>query len=75
MYQVTISEAQNKLVDLVNAARKGRVVFIMQNGEQVAQIVPVAKTTRQPQFGIAKGLIQMADDFDAPSDHFSEYMQ
>ncbi|MBX3058898.1 MAG: type II toxin-antitoxin system Phd/YefM family antitoxin [Anaerolineae bacterium] len=75
MFQVTINEAQKKLIDLINAAMRGEEVFIMQNGEQVAQIVPVAKVKRQPQFGSAKGLIRMADDFDAPLDDFADYMQ
>jgi hypothetical protein len=30
------------------------------------QLVPVLPSERRPQFGSAKGLIVMADDFDAP---------
>lgn len=29
---------------------------------------------RVPKFGCAKGKFRMADDFDAPIDHFDEYM-
>jgi len=32
------------------------------------------KKKRAPQFGCAKGKFRMADDFDAPIDHFDEYM-
>ncbi len=67
MYQVNINEAQKKLLDLITAAIKGEEVFIMQNGKQIARIVPVAETKRQPQFGSAKGLISMSDDFGSKS--------
>ncbi len=29
---------------------------------------------RTPKFGCAKGKFKMSDDFDAPLDHFNEYM-
>jgi hypothetical protein len=33
-----------------------------------------AKLVRVPRFGCAKGKFRMAEDFDAPIDHFSDYM-
>ncbi len=50
--------------------------------KQLFQIVPVLnrrfvkldKPKHKRQFGSAKGLIAMADDFDEPLDDFQEYM-
>ncbi|RYE90025.1 MAG: DUF2281 domain-containing protein [Cytophagaceae bacterium] len=50
--------------------------------EQVRDFVAFLKTRhpqpepplKQRQFGAGKGLISMADDFDAPLDDFKEYM-
>ncbi|MPR35489.1 DUF2281 domain-containing protein [Salmonirosea aquatica] len=33
-----------------------------------------AKPERVPRFGCAKGKFRMAEDFDAPIDHFNDYM-
>ncbi len=38
------------------------------------QVIPIASTKPRPQFGSARGLIQMSDDFDAPLADFDEYM-
>jgi len=73
MCQVTISQAQSQLPDLVNAAMSGDTVYIVGEG-QLVQLVPVAAANR-PQFGSAAGLISLTEDFDAPLDDFREYMQ
>ena len=74
MFQVGLDEAKVKLVDLIEAAIKGEEVFIVKERGAVVQLVPVAKRKRQPQFGSAKGLIEIADDFDAPLEDFEPYM-
>ena len=74
MYQVTFDEAKGKLLTLINAAIKGERVLIFKDDQEVVQLVPVVPPERRPQFGSAKGLIMMADDFDAPLDDFAEYM-
>jgi len=56
------------------------VYFAKLRGERVkdqeykVKLVSVKKNQRHPQFGSAKGLITMADDFDAPLENFKEYM-
>ena len=72
MEQVTLSEAQMRLSDLVNTAIKGQAVFITQDHQRIVQLVPVKLPRRHPQFGSAKGLIAMADDFDAPLADFDQ---
>ena len=74
MYQVKLAEAQVRLSRLIDAAIKGEVVFILKDEQQVVQLVPVEPPVRRPQFGSAKGLIVMSDDFDAPLEDFKEYM-
>lgn len=75
MYQVNLIEATMRLSDLFDAAISGEEVFIVKNDQQAVQLVPVVLPQRRPQFGSAKGLIVMADDFDAPLADFGEYMK
>ena len=74
MEQVTLIEAQTHLTDLINAAFKGKTVLIAKNKRQLVQLVPVMHTAKRRHFGSAKGLITMADDFDAPLADLNEYM-
>ncbi len=74
MQQITPGEAQKHLPDLIKAALDGKKVFIIQEGAvQAVQLVPVTLTERRPQYGSARGLIKMADDFDAALADFDEY--
>ena len=50
-------------------------VVITQNEQPVLKIVPVAAGQPRRRSGSAKGLLTMADDFDAPLDDFKEYME
>ncbi|MDP9315494.1 MAG: DUF2281 domain-containing protein [Chloroflexota bacterium] len=74
MHAVTLDEAQTQLMDLVEAAISGETVVITKDGQYV-QLVPILHPTQRPQFGSARGLIWMADDFDAPLPDFDEYMR
>lgn len=74
MYRVDVDDAQHRLLDLVNAALSGEDVFIVKNNQQTVHLTPVTLPERYPQFGSAKGLIEMSDDFDAPLEDFAEYM-
>ena len=73
MQAVTVDEAKTQLVDLVDAAMSGETVVITKDGQQV-QLIPLPPRIGRPQFGSARGQIQMADDFDAPLADFDEYM-
>jgi antitoxin (DNA-binding transcriptional repressor) of toxin-antitoxin stability system len=74
MYQVKLDEAKVRLLDLIEAAIRGEDVFILKDDHPVVQLVPLEPAKRHPQFGSAKGLVVMAEDFDAPLEDFSEYM-
>lgn len=73
MQKLGIQEAESRLRDLIEDAMQGKEVFIVKNSSQVVQLVPVKPQVRRPQFGSARGLIEMADDFDAPLDDLREY--
>jgi antitoxin (DNA-binding transcriptional repressor) of toxin-antitoxin stability system len=69
--KVRLDEARDRLLQLVDAAIKGEEVFILKDEQQVVQLVPVEPPVRRRQFGSARGLIVMSDDFDAPLEDFS----
>lgn len=75
MVQVSIQEAQNKLPDLINAVLQGEQVLIKKDEQHKIQLVPFQREKPKPQFGSAKDMIEMADDFDAPLDDFDSFMQ
>ncbi len=71
MTQIAIKQAETQLTQLVQAARRGEDIVLMENDTPVARLVSIAepesKPKPRPQFGSGKGLIlYMAPDFDAP---------
>jgi antitoxin (DNA-binding transcriptional repressor) of toxin-antitoxin stability system len=73
-YQVKLDEAKVRLLDLIEAAIRGEDVFILKDDYPAVQLVPVEPPKRHPQFGSAKGLVVIAEDFDTPLEDFGEYM-
>jgi antitoxin (DNA-binding transcriptional repressor) of toxin-antitoxin stability system len=51
-----------------------RPTFQSKDDRPVVKLVPVAALKALPLFGSAKGLITIADNFDAPLEDFDEYM-
>ena len=75
MHQVSIEEAKTTLPDLIEAAVGGDDILIAKDDQHIVKLVPVSGTKPVPQFGSAKGLIEMAEDFDAPLEEFDEYAE
>jgi len=75
MVQVSLEEAKSKLSDLVNAALLGEKVIIHKDDTHQIQMLPLISNRPTPQFGSAKGLIEIDRDFDAPLADFDEYIQ
>ncbi|RMH30760.1 MAG: prevent-host-death protein [Candidatus Hydrogenedentota bacterium] len=73
MLQVNLEEAKGRLPELVNAVLKGETVLIVKDLQAIVQLAPVISSMRR-QFGSAKELIVMADNFDAPLPDFNPYM-
>lgn len=74
MHQVNVDEATTQLPNLLDAAVRGEVVLITTSDQQTIRLVPIRHTKQPRRPGSAKGLIHMANDFDAPLDDFHEYM-
>ncbi len=64
---VSLSEAKAKLSKLVDLVYHGEKVTIAKNNLPVADLVP-HKPRGKRQLGLLRGRIEIADDFDAPSE-------
>ena len=75
MRSITMAEAAQKLPDLIDAAMRGEEVLITKDNLAVVKLIPTTPVKLRPQFGSAKGLIEMSDDFDEPLEDFKDYME
>lgn len=65
--QVNIYEAKTRLSELVEQARQGETIIIAKAGTPMARLVPLqGEPKRRIRYGLMKGEIEIADDFDAP---------
>jgi prevent-host-death family protein len=75
MQTIDLSQAKQHLPKLIEQTISGDEVIITQGGQPLVKLVALTKQSRkQRQFGSAKGLIRMADDFDEPLGDLKEYM-
>ena len=73
MYEVSVEKTQSQLHDLIESVVNGEEVIFTQNNHPVAKLTGMRNGKQQPQFGSAKDLFVLADDFDAPLADFDEY--
>ena len=66
MSVVNIYDAKTQLSKLVEEAAAGKDVVIARGGKPVARLTRLNTTKRALKFGVLKGKIKMAADFDAP---------
>ncbi len=66
MSAINIYEAKTQLSKLIDRAAQGDDVVIARNGKPVARLTRLAAKTPGIRFGVLKGKITLADDFDAP---------
>ncbi|MCA0242575.1 MAG: type II toxin-antitoxin system Phd/YefM family antitoxin [Proteobacteria bacterium] len=66
MATVNIYDAKTRLSQLVDEAAAGDDVVVSRNGKPVARITQLAPPKRQVRFGVLKGKLSIAPDFDAP---------
>jgi prevent-host-death family protein len=77
MTQVALLDAKQRLAELVAAAEAGEDIVITHDDRGV-RLVPIPSPTEvnaKSGFGSCRGLIWMAEDFDAPLDELREYME
>lgn len=66
MNSVNIYEAKTQLSKLIDRAANGEDVVISRNGKPVARLTTLTEARPAFRFGVLKGKITIADDFDAP---------
>ena len=66
MSTINIYEAKTTLSKLVERAAAGEDVIIARRGKPVARLTQLEPAKRKIRFGILKGKIKVAKDFDAP---------
>lgn len=74
METVTIHEAKAKLSELIEAALSGEEVIIAKRKTPLVKIVPLPHVTPERRIGSAKGLIQIANDFNDTPEDFKDYL-
>ena len=58
---MTVTEAKNRLTQLLTAVENGESVTIERHGHIIAELVRPSKK-RAPKFGTLKGVVQMSPD-------------
>lgn len=66
MEAVNIYEAKTRLSQLVDIAASGQDVVVSRNGKPLVRITRLDSPKRRIRFGVLKGKVIVADDFDAP---------
>lgn len=63
---INIHEAKTHLSRLVDQAAAGKEIVIAKAGKPMARLVPLMQEPKPKKFGLLKGKIWIAEDFDAP---------
>ena len=66
MDSVNIYDAKTRLSQLVDKAAAGEDVVVSRNGKPLVRITRLEGQARRIKFGVLKGKVRIAADFDAP---------
>lgn len=70
MIQTNVIDLASHLPEYINQAAAGEMVLVYKDNEPIAEIIPYHKKKKKESelrpFGLCKGQIKVADDFDAP---------
>jgi prevent-host-death family protein len=72
-HAIDLNHARTHLPELVRRAARGEDVILTDGGEPLAKIIPITRVQGPREFGSARGLIHMVDDFDEPLEEFRDY--
>ena len=75
MHKVNIHEAKTHLSKLIQEVLDGEEVIIAKDNKPLVKLIPLPNTATKREPGSAKGLIEIADDFDAPLEDFDKYIK
>jgi antitoxin (DNA-binding transcriptional repressor) of toxin-antitoxin stability system len=74
MYEVSVEKSGTiELPALIESVVEGEEVIFTRNNLPIAKLIAVRQEKPRPQFGSAKGLFVMAEDFSEPLEDFAEY--
>jgi prevent-host-death family protein len=73
MAEFGVHEAKTHFSKLLERALAGEEIIITRSGEPLVRLVP-AQRKKKPNFGFAKGMVRMAEDFDEIPDEFGPYL-
>lgn len=73
--RIEVDLVRDHLPELIEEVQQGGEVILTRDDQPVAKLVGYPRDRPSPRFGSAKGLITIADDFDAPLEDFEEYMR
>ena len=71
--RVTIHEAKAHLSRLIEEALSGEEVIVMRRNKPLVRIVPLEPDEGTRRLGTARGLVEIADDFDEIPEGFEDY--
>lgn len=74
MVQVDFYQAKDRFLEIIEHVMRGEDVLIERNDQPLVRVTAASKSKKQRVFGSARGLIQIAPDFNEPLDDFKEYM-
>lgn len=63
---VSLYDAKTHLSELVDRASAGEEIIIAKNGTPMARLLPLERPRKKVRFGLGKGKVVIAPDFDAP---------
>ena len=66
METVNIYDAKTRLSQLVDRAAGGEDVVVSRNGKPLVRITQLIEPKRRIKFGLLRGKLRIAPDFDAP---------
>ena len=67
-------DAKSSLSRLVKRAAAGEEILIANHGKPVAMLTRIPSDRSKIPWGIFKGKMEMADDFDAPLEEFKDFL-
>jgi len=73
MSEYGVHEAKTHLSKLLDKVLAGEEVVITRSGEPLVKLVPVQRK-KKPNFGFARGQVEIADDFDEIPEGFEDYI-
>lgn len=74
MKKVNLYEAKTHLSALVSEALQGEEIVLARNGKPLVRLAPVEQRMPDDAFGIDRGLVTIAPDFDTTPADFADYV-